>query len=504
MRETLQANNPVVLDASGISKSFGGARALDNVSLQLRAGEVHALMGENGAGKSTLIKVLSGIHRPDTGELRLEGKTINPKSNFEAQELGISTVFQEVNLIPSLTVAENIFLGREPKKWGRIDWKAMEEGAKKSLARLDLDLDVTRPLEDYPIALQQMTAIARALDLEAKVLILDEATSSLAHEEVERLFDVLRRLKAQGLAIVFISHFLDQIEAICDRWTVLRNGKLVGEWKSNELSRTELVAKMMGRELAHFEREQKVVSKVRQPWIKVTGLKRAPSYGPYDLEMENGETQGLAGLLGSGRTEFARLLFGLDKATEGSIQIDGKEVSFKNPQEAIEHGLAFVPEDRKHQSIFPQLSVRENIILALQARKGWAKMLSHKEQTAIADKWISALGIKTRDAEQPIETLSGGNQQKAILARWLALDPRLLVLDEPTRGIDVGAKAEILKLVAALAKEGKTTLFISSELEETVRACDRVSVIKDGKKIGELGPGQVNEDSILSAIGEAQ
>jgi monosaccharide-transporting ATPase len=496
-----------VLEARGISKSFHGAKALDGVGLHLRTGEIHALMGENGAGKSTLIKVLSGIYSPDSGEIALHGSKVQPKSNHEAQNFGISTVFQEVNLVSTLSVAENIFLGREPRRFGCIDWKAMEAGAKRALARLSLDIDVTLALEDFPIAIQQMTAIARALDQNAKVLILDEATSSLDRDEVSTLFSVLRKLKAQGLSILFVSHFLDQIYEISDRISVLRNGQFVGEWLTSELGRVTLISKMMGRELAQMEAATSTsnpISQTKKTWLKCEGLEKTGTIEAFDLELHEGEKLGLAGLLGSGRTEIARLLFGLDRSTGGKLQIDGKEVSFTEPADAIEHGFALVPEDRKLESIFPQLSVRENIVLALQTQRGWASSLSLKRQNEIADRFIKALGIRTRDAEQPIETLSGGNQQKAILARWLALEPRLLILDEPTRGIDVGAKAEILKLILELSEKGKSVLMVSSELEEVIRVSDRVAVLRDRKVVAEIPKADLSETSIMTAIGEAR
>ncbi|MES3039103.1 MAG: sugar ABC transporter ATP-binding protein [Bdellovibrionota bacterium] len=496
-----------VLNVQGIFKAFQGIPALRDVQLRLFPGEIHALMGENGAGKSTLIKVITGIHTPEAGTIQLDEKVITPKSNFEAQNLGISTVYQEVNLIPTLSVAENIYLGREPRRWGTIDWGSMRKGAIAALAKLDLNIDVDLPLEDYPIAIQQMTAIARALDLNAKVLILDEATSSLDKQEVERLFIVLRKLRSQNLAIVFVTHFLDQVYEISDRITVLRNGQFVIEKETAQLPRTELVAKMMGRELSQVDNEVIVQDKsagtANKAWLECKNLGRAGSVEPFDLQIKDGEILGLAGLLGSGRTEIARLLFGLDSSTTGTLSIDGKELKFSNPRDAIQQGFALSPEDRKVEAIFPTLSVRENIILALQAHKGWFNFISPKKQKEIADGFIKALGIKTRDAEQPIETLSGGNQQKAILARWLALDPRLLILDEPTRGIDVGAKAEIQKYISKLVATGKSILFISSELEEVVRSCSRVAVLKDRQKIAELEGTEIGEDSIVSVIGQA-
>ncbi len=493
------------LKVESVSKSFQGHPALKDVQLTLYPGEVHALMGENGAGKSTLIKVITGIHQPDSAKMSLDGKPYSAKSNFEAQNLGISTVYQEVNLIPTLSVAENIYLGREPRRWGQIHWSSMRQGAKAALAKLDLQIDVDASLEDYPIAIQQMVAIARALDLNAKVLILDEATSSLDPQEVQRLFSVLKKLREQKMAILFVTHFLDQVYEISDRITVFRIGQLVFAKETAQFPRTELIAKMMGRELTQISHEPLHVemssTQQKKAWLECQSLSRSGSVEPFDLKIYEGEILGLAGLLGSGRTELARLLFGLDSATSGHLKIEGKELNFKNPGEAIAQGFALCPEDRKSEAIFPQLSVRENIVLALQAHRGWFRYLSFQKQKELANSFIQALGIKARDAEQPIETLSGGNQQKAILARWLALDPKLLILDEPTRGIDVGAKAEIQKLISKLVSAGKSIVFISSELEEVVRSSARVAVLKDRQKIAELEGSEISEDSIISTIG---
>lgn len=495
-----------ILEAHGLTKTFGSTTALSDVSLSLRAGEIHSLMGENGAGKSTLIKILSGIYEPDAGEIRLNDQVIRPRSNREAQSFGISTVFQEVNLIPTLSVVENIYLGRELKRFGFLQQATMRAGAENALARLGLKLDVRQALEDYPIAIQQMVAIARALDLEARVLILDEATSSLDSAEVASLFKVLRQLKSEGLAIVFISHFLEQIYELCDRVTVLRNGTLVGEWQLTDLPRTSLISKMMGRELESLQTPRAELAAGMPtivPWLECRGLGRSGSIEPFELKIQSGETYGLAGLLGSGRSELVCVLFAAEARTEGELLIDGVATQFSDPSAAMASGFAMVPEDRKTQSIFPRLSVRENIILALQSSRGWARALSRAEQDQLTERFIKALGIRTSDAEKAIETLSGGNQQKVILARWLALEPRLLLLDEPTRGIDVGAKVEILKLVRELSAKGKSVIMVSSELEEVVRVSDRVGVLKDHRKITELSGSSLSESAIMTAIGEA-
>lgn len=496
------AGNPI-LKLAGITKTFPGVKALSSVNFTVRRGEIHALMGENGAGKSTLIKVLTGVYRRDSGEMFLDGQPIDPHSPQEAQSLGISTVYQEVNLIPHLSVAENICLGRQSMRFGRIDWKKIRRRADFALARLDLRIDVTQSLSFYSIAIQQLVAIARALDISAKLLILDEPTSSLDEKEVEQLFAILRKLKSEGLGIIFVTHFLDQVYAVSDRITVLRNGQLVGEYETESLPRIELIGRMIGKEISELEAlSQKPPSaKISgKKFLEARGVSRKGSMAPLDLDIFSGEIIGLAGLLGSGRTETARLLFGIDSTDGGTILCDGKPLALTSPRRAIENRFGFCPEDRKVEGIIPDLSVRENIILALQARKGWLRSLSRKAQNEIALGYIKALNIATPDAERPIKFLSGGNQQKAILARWLASQPRFLILDEPTRGIDVGAKFEIEKLMNSLASEGVAILFISSELEEVVRASHRVVVLRDHKKISELRGEEISEARIMHAI----
>ena len=489
----------------GISKAFRGVQALKGVDFTVRAGEIHALMGENGAGKSTLIKVLTGVHPRDGGEALLAGQSVSPQAPREAEELGISTVYQEINLIPELSVAENIMLGRQPRRFGFIDWKALHARARSALQRLEIDLDLHRSVSSCSLALQQMVAIARALDVNAKLLILDEPTSSLDEHEVAELFKVMRRLREQGLGIVFVTHFMDQVYAISDRITVLRNGELVGEFKTAELPKLQLVGKMLGRELAAVEKVGDTTAlggekSSSDAFIVARQLGRKGGVEPLDFEIRKGEVVGLAGLLGSGRTETARLLFGADRKTSGTVTMDGQPASFSSPARAIGAGLAFCSEDRKSEGIVPSLSVRENIILAMQAGRGFVRLLPRRKQEELAAHYIQALRIKTPSPETPIQNLSGGNQQKVLLARWLCLQPKLIILDEPTRGIDVGAKAEIEKLVDSLRREGMAILFISSELEEVVRASQRVVVLRDRRKIGELSGGQINENRIMEMI----
>jgi simple sugar transport system ATP-binding protein len=522
-----------VLSARGIRRGFPGVRALDDVQLCLRAGEVHALMGQNGAGKSTLIKVLTGVCPPEAGTIELDGRVIQPTTPLHAQQLGISTVYQEVNLCPNLTVAENIFAGRYPRlpwwRGGGIDWKTVNHEAQRVLSALQLDIEVTRLLSSYPVAIQQMVAIARATNVAARVLILDEPTSSLDADEVAQLFAVLDRLRRQGMAILFVTHFLDQVYAISDRITVLRNGAFVGEWATSELSRGALITAMVGRELAPLvaagesgggaavisrmagsapraepaagesgarEAGAAIGARVHDaplghaaPIVQARGVARRGQVEPVDVEFRAGEIVGLAGLLGSGRTELARLLFGLDAADGGEVVIDGVRVTLRDPAQAIAHGLGLCPEERKTEGLVADLSVRENIVLALQARKGLLPSLSVAEQREIAERFVKALGIKTASVETPVGQLSGGNQQKAVLARWLATNPRLLILDEPTRGIDVAAKQEIMNEIVALARNGMAVLFISAEIEEVVRVSDRVVVMRDRRKAGELAGG---------------
>jgi simple sugar transport system ATP-binding protein len=495
----------VLLEIRGLAKNFPGVKALQGVDFTVRRGEVHALMGENGAGKSTLIKVLTGVFPRNGGTFLFEGRSINPRSPREAEMAGISTVYQEVNLIPHLSIAENICLGRQPTRFGILRWKAMRSRAEAALARIDLRIDVRQSLSSYSIAIQQLVAIARALDVEARLLILDEPTSSLDQKEVEQLFKLLRKLRASGMAIVLVTHFLDQVYAVADRITVLRDGQLVGEFEAAALPRQDLVSRMIGRVLADMppvqHREPKEGRETRpKPLVELRGLGRTGSVAAMDMTVGKGEVVALAGLLGSGRTETARLIFGLDKPQTGEMLVDGKVEKFGSPREAIRAGFAFTPENRKVEGIIPRLSVRENIILALQARQGALKTLSRPQQEEIANKYIRLLSISTPGPEQSVMNLSGGNQQKVLLARWLVTQPRLLILDEPTRGIDVGAKAEILKLIQSLRADGMAILFISSELEEIVRDAERVIVLRDRARAGELEGEQITEENIMRTI----
>ena len=487
-----------ILKMTGIHKRFAAVHALDDVDFRLFPGEVHALLGENGAGKSTLIKVITGVLEVDAGTIELKGRPVLFDSPLEAQHAGVSAVYQEVNLCPNLSVAENIYIGREPRRLGKIQWRAMHRKAAEALERVDVHVDVSAQLSGYSLAVQQMVAIARAIDISADVLILDEPTSSLDKGEVDQLFTVIRQFTSQGIAVVFVSHFLDQVYEIADRMTVLRNGLLVGEWTTPQLERVELVGKMLGREAQTLEALEKkpraAVDSLEAtiPVLEAKAVGRKGAIAPFDLALHPGEVVGLAGLLGSGRTEIARLLFGADRSDTGAFTVAGKSLAIRNPRVATAHGVAFCPENRRTEGLVEDLTVRENIVLALQAARGWTRPIPRKRQDELVEHWIRALDIRTPSAEQQVRNLSGGNQQKVLLARWLITQPKLLILDEPTRGIDVGAKTEIQRLVVSLCDDGMSVLFISAEIEEVLRLSHKVAVLRDRELVAEF----VNEDSV--------
>ena len=494
-----------VVEMRDISITFPGVKALDGVDFRLLPGEVHALMGENGAGKSTLIKALTGVYGIDSGTIRVRGHDQVFSGPGAAQQAGIATVYQEVNLCPNLTVAENILLGREPRRLGRIDRRAVRARATERLARLNLAVDPDSVLGEHPLAVQQLVAIARAVDLDAAVLILDEPTSSLDAAEVHELFRVIRDLRADGVAVLFVSHFLDQVYEIADRTTILRNGRLVGEYEIAALPQLEMVSKMIGHELAALsDLDRQPPTDIDElpdtPVLAATGIGRTGAIAPADLSVHPGEVLGLAGLLGSGRTELARLLFGADHADSGSVTVDGRPVRLRSPLAAIAERIAFSSEDRKGEGVVGDLTVRDNIVLALQARRGWARRLPRRTADELVQRWISALDIRPANPDALLSNLSGGNQQKVLLARWLLTEPRLLILDEPTRGIDVGAKAQIQKLVADLAGDGMAVLFISAELKEVLRLSDRVAVLRDRHKIAELPRAEASLGQVLELI----
>ena len=497
-----------LIEMRGISIEFPGVKALDGVDFRLFQGEVHALMGENGAGKSTLIKALTGVYKIDGGSIVIAGQERQFHGTSDAQGAGISTVYQEVNLVTNLSIGENVMLGHEVRGAFGINWRATHTAATEALATLGLEhLDTHKPLSTLSIAMQQLVAISRAMAIKAKVLILDEPTSSLDAAEVDGLFRVMRVLRDQGVAILFVSHFLDQIYAISDRLTILRNGRYEGEYLTRELDRHELISKMIGKDLSTLSslggnrRAEERDYAAEEPLLSAKGIGRRGSIEPTDLDIHRGEVIGFAGLLGSGRTELARLLYGADRTDEGEITLHGARADLKSPADGLGKRIAFSTENRRDEGIIGDLTVRENMILAVQAERGWARPIPRKEQDELVEKYITALNVRPADPNRLIKNLSGGNQQKVLLGRWLATTPELLILDEPTRGIDVGAKAEIQEAVAALAEDGVSVVFISSELEEVVRLSERIIVLKDHQKIGEIVNGpDVTAQQVVDVI----
>ncbi|OLR93540.1 sugar ABC transporter ATP-binding protein [Actinokineospora bangkokensis] len=501
----------VVLAASGIHKRFAGVHALRGVDLEVRAGEVRALVGENGAGKSTLIKVLTGVHRPDEGSLLLRGGPVRFDGPAAAQAAGISTVYQEVNLVPSMTVAGNLYLGREPRKRGLVDFRGMRRRAGALLTDLGIDVDPGRRLSTLGLGVRQMVAVARAVDVDAGVVIMDEPTSSLEPREVDTLLALVRRLAERGVGVVFVSHRVDELYRVCDSVTVLRDGQVVHTGALAGLDRVRLVATMLGREVATvraegttaFSGEHAAQDERDEPVLVATGLRRSTVLSGVDLTVRRGEVVGLGGLLGSGRSETVQALAGLQALDGGAVVVDGKPVRTGSPAAAIRAGVVLVPEDRKAEGIIPHLSVRENIVLAALPRLSRAGVVSRAKQDAVVGAFMRRLRIKAASPEQKVGELSGGNQQKVVLARWLAMAPRVLLLDEPTRGIDVGVKAEVQALVDELAEQGLGIVLVSSDLEELVAGADRVVVLRDGVSVSELAGGEVDADGVLSAIARA-
>ena len=483
-------DNNVVVEMRGISIEFPGVKALDGVDLTLRAGEIHAVLGENGAGKSTLIKALTGVYAIDSGTIHVAGARRTFHGTADAQEAGVAPVYQEVNLLPNLTVGENVMLGHEVRGRFGINWRATHAKARTYLKELGLDIDPQSLLATHSIAVQQLVAISRAVVIDCRLLVLDEPTSSLDRSEVEQLFAVMRRLRERNVAILFVSHFLDQVYEISDTMTILRNGKLEGEYPIAALNKKQLIEKMLGRELEVLDSigraAERKIDRAGEPILKVLGLGRKGGIEPMDLEVFDGEVVGIAGLLGSGRTELARVLYGADRADHGSLEVRGKHHRFATPRHAVDQRIAFSSEDRRGEGVIQDLTVAENIVLGIQAKRGWVRRVSSSQQDQIVSTYMESLGVRPNNPNVALSTLSGGNQQKVLLARWLATAPQLLILDEPTRGIDVGAKAEIQRLVADLAETGIGVIFISSELDEVLRLAQRIVVLRDRRKIGEL------------------
>ncbi|WRS26184.1 sugar ABC transporter ATP-binding protein [Oscillospiraceae bacterium MB08-C2-2] len=496
----------VLLEMKNISKSFPGVRALSNVSFSVHKGEIMALMGENGAGKSTLIKIITGLYRKDEGEMIFQGEPVHVGSPLEAQRLGISTIYQELNLSPFLSIAENIYLGNAPKKFGSIDWKKMRADAKKAMAELGVDVDVSKPLNRYSTAIQQMVAIARALSIDTKLLVMDEATSSLDARETQILFDVVTGLKERGISTVFITHRMDEVYRICDNITILKDGEFVGCYPAKELSKLELVSKMIGRDatdLVNKKKEYQPEKQKAEVLCEVKAIKCGHRLNGVDLIIRKGEVVGLAGLLGSGRTELAKVIFGDDVQYEGEIFYGGQAVRFKDPSDAIKKGEAFCTEDRKVEGIFPNLSIMDNISITVMGRISRFGIVNRAKQLEIANEYIKKIDIRTPSAMTRIKNLSGGNQQKVVLSKWLVTKPQLIIMDEPTRGIDVGAKGEIEALIQQISNQGISVLYISSEIEELVRGCDRVVILQEGRKKAEIVGDAISERNIMKAIAES-
>ena len=492
----------VLLDIKGLEKTFPGVRALKGVNLTVNKGEIHALMGENGAGKSTLIKVLTGIYQKNGGTICFDGEEINARTPIEANEKGISTIYQELNLVLFQTVYENLFLGREPRtKFGSIDRKAMISEAKRILEELGIEIDVTRPLKNYSTAIQQMVAIARAVSINAKLVIMDEPTSSLDTHEVQVLFRIIRQLKSKGISVIFISHKLDEIFEICDRLTVFKDGEYVGDYDIGELNQLKLISLMVGKDTVELERNKQGYEFANAKVIaEMKDIRQGMRLNGINIEIKQGEVVGLAGLLGSGRTELAQVLFGSGMPDNGEIFWWGEKAGIHSPADAIKKGMGFCTEDRKTEGIIPHLSVRENITIALLPKLNSFGFVKTKEQDEIVRSYIDRLKIKTPTPEQAICNLSGGNQQKVLLARWMCMNPKLMILDEPTRGIDVGAKAEIEQLIQEFSKSGISVLMISSEIAELERNCDRIIVMREGRVIGELAGDQISQDKVMETI----
>jgi monosaccharide-transporting ATPase len=505
----MERHSPV-LEVRRVTKRFPGVLALDGVSFELRPGEAHALVGENGAGKSTLIKVITGVYRPDEGEILFNGEGVSFGEPRESQAAGISTIYQEINLIPLLSVAQNVFLGREPRNaLGMIDKARMNRDAAEILERYGIRADASAPLRSLGLGVQQMVAIARAISVDARAVIMDEPTSSLEAREVETLFSVIGQLREEGVGVIYVSHRLEELYEICDRVTVLRDGRVAHTGELAELSRLQLIAHMLGRELSEVEEEGATGfggehETASEPILVAQSHSQHPRLREISFDVHPGEVVGLAGLLGAGRTETAKAIFGAEPLDSGSVRIEGTDIKTGSPGAAIKAGIAFLPEDRKLEGIIPDLSVRENIVAAALPRLARAGLVSEKAQDELVEEFMQSLGIKASSPNQPVRELSGGNQQKVLLARWLCMNPKVLILDEPTRGIDVGAKAEIQTVVDDLAAKGLGIILISSELDEITEGSDRVVALRDGAVVGLLSGEEITEGNLMAVLAHGE
>ncbi|MBV9245214.1 MAG: sugar ABC transporter ATP-binding protein [Methylobacteriaceae bacterium] len=497
-----------LLRMSGIGKRFPGVQALDDVNFEVAPGEIHALLGENGAGKSTLLKILSGAQQPDAGAITFAGKPVTLSTPHDAQQLGIVTIYQEFTLAPNMTIAENVFIGREPGRWPFVDWRRMAADTRAITRRLGLELRPMALVRGLSVAEQQMVEIARALSMQSRLIVMDEPTSALSSSEVEKLFRIIRDLKAHGLSIIFVTHRLEEVMQICDRYTVLRDGRWVGAGAVAETTVDGIIRLMVGRQVnalfAHRE-----PAKAGDVALRVEGLtRRGNAQDPHasvlenvSLEVRRGEILGVAGLVGAGRTEMARAVFGADPFDAGRVEIDGKPVSIRSPQDAIRHGIGLVPEDRKQQALFLSLAVRVNLSMAAHERiRRWRVFIDEKAERDLVEEYRKTLNIRMASPEQIIVNLSGGNQQKVVLARWLALRPRVLIVDEPTRGIDVGAKVEVHNLLFEMARAGIAVIAISSELPEVMAISDRIVTMREGRVTGEINRDAASEEMLMTMM----
>ncbi len=488
----------VILTMKGIDKSFPGVHALDHVDLEVRKGEVHALMGENGAGKSTLMKVLTGIYKKDSGTITYEGKEVEFHNTREAQDAGVVIVHQELNMLGHLTVAQNIFIGREFKKGIRIDDKKMNEEARKLFDRMHIDIDPKETMSNLTVGKQQMCEIAKAISHEAKVIIFDEPSAALTEAEIEELFKIIRDLRDQGLGIIYISHRMDEIKVITDRVTVMRDGAYVGTLITKDCTKDDIINMMVGRVIYEDPKTKNMTPPGAPVVLKVDHLNAGKMVQDVSFELHKGEVLGFSGLMGAGRTETMRALFGADPIDSGDIYVNGEKVTIKSPQDAVKHGIGYLSEDRKRFGIVVQKSVAENTTMADLDEFSNGPFINKKKEKEIAEKFVKELDTKTPGVDQLVVNLSGGNQQKVVIAKWLTRNCDILIFDEPTRGIDVGAKNEIYKLMNQLAAEGKAIIMVSSEMTEILRMSDRIVVMCEGKKTGELDISEATQENIMN------
>ena len=488
----------VILTMKGIDKAFPGVHALDHVDLEVRKGEVHALMGENGAGKSTLMKVLTGIYKKDSGTITYEGKEVELHNTREAQDAGVVIVHQELNMLGHLTVAQNIFIGREFKKGIRIDDKKMNEEARKLFDRMHIDIDPTETMSKLTVGKQQMCEIAKAISHEAKVIIFDEPSAALTEAEIEELFKIIRDLRAQGMGIVYISHRMDEIKVITDRVTVMRDGSYVGTLITKDCTKDDIINMMVGRVIYEDPKTKNMTPPGAPVVLKVDHLNAGKMVQDVSFELHKGEVLGFSGLMGAGRTETMRALFGADPIDSGDIYVNGQKVTIKSPQDAVKHGIGYLSEDRKRYGIVVQKSVAENTTMADLDEFSNGPFINKKKEKEVAEKFVDSLATKTPSVDQLVVNLSGGNQQKVVIAKWLTRNCDILIFDEPTRGIDVGAKNEIYKLMNQLAAEGKAIIMVSSEMTEILRMSDRIVVMCEGKKTGELDISEATQENIMN------